>query len=568
MYIISVIPISNIPRQDVLTYFYKEDIVLGSLVTAPYGRNKIQCIVVSSVSVRSLKGDIKKEIYQLKKIENVIQKAVVSPALIETLFTYAEDFFVPLSKIFSDIYPKWYWDENYPNHTEETSTPHKDVFIEDSLEKRLKVYENEIEQKNTIWICVPTVAWVKTYGALLKEKHKSVYLFHSKVTESKQKKQLSEIFSTNGKKIVVSTPFYMGIFLPWAQIMILDQAGSDAYKMSPPYYYDIRILIAHLKISNQLRIYGDELTPLTMTQEHTRTLSAPVYTLYTKEKTRHSEVFIHPIMEQDFEDAVQAHKKILLLSLHEDANQKISCSDCSTPLTCSTCQSDLNLLLQKGIQYFLCKFCVKKTKSNQKCPTCQSWNLQALGINTQTIKKYIEKKYKGTLPDEVTISTLTELEALEKDPPRKAYDVIYILSLDGLMYASDYSSSEKTYRILKKVESFGKKMSIQTSFPSPNILNVFKTQTYDAWLTGEYAKRKKYLFPPYGVTYTIRAKNKKGLPVITLISRAVEKKGIRHLSFGTGLKIYIEKKYEGSIDLYLRKKTSPEITISKETALF
>jgi primosomal protein N' len=568
VYIISVIPISNIPRQDVLTYFYKEYIVLGSLVTAPYGRNKIQCIVVSSVSVRTLKGDIKKEIYQLKKIESVIHEAVVSPGLIETLFTYAEDFFVPLSKIFYDIYPKWYWDEIYQTHTEGVSIPQKNIFIEDSLEKRLHSYENEIQKSNTIWICVPTVAWVKTYGALLKEKHPSVYLFHSKVTESKQKKQLTEIFSRDEKKIVISTPFYMGIFLPWAESCIIDQAGSDAYKMSPPFYYDIRMLIARLEIPNQLRIYGDELIPLTMTQEHTRTMSAPVYTLYTKEKTRHSEVFIHPIMEQDFEDAVGAHKKILLLSLHEDANQKISCNDCNTPLVCSTCQSDLILVTQKGIQHFLCRFCVKKTKSNQKCPTCQSWNLHALGINTQTIKKYIEKKYKGTLPDEVTISTLTELEALKKDPPIKAYDAIYILSLDGLMYAGDYASSEKIYRILKKIESFGKKMSIQTSFPSPNILNEFKTQMYDTWLSGEYAKRKKYLFPPYGTTYTIRAKNKKGLAIVTLISRAVEKKDIRYLSFGTGLKIYIEKKYERAIDLYLRKKTSPEITISKETSLF
>ncbi len=563
MYIVSVIPISNIPRQDVLTYFSKDDILLGSLVLAPYGRQKVECLVISCVSVRSQKSEIKKEIYQLKKIERVLRETAIESTFTEGLFSYAEDFFVPVSKIFYDIYPKWYWEEDYTIGPKKSKTLTGSYFIEAHEDERLKQYEAHMQDSNTTWICLPTVALAKKYETQLKNSPVTVSLFHSKMAIPKQKKQLTSILQSREKQIIISTPFYLGVFLPLADTIIIDQAGHNAYKMST-HSYDAKMLLTYLNHTKKTLVYGDEVLPLALTKEHNHNQSAPNYPLYTKEKVRHNELFIHPVMEARFEEDLKQKKKVLLISLHEDGNQKIVCNDCKVPVLCSTCNSDLTLVSGKGVSSFLCKFCSKKTSANRKCSNCSSWNLQALGINTETIQKYVEKKYPGKKSESISVKTLALLESeSERD-----FDAIYIVSLDTLMYSPEYASEEKLYRVLKKIETYGKQVSIQTSFPSPNILNTFKTQSYQDWVSGEYKKRQKYRFPPFGVCYSIRAKNKKGLSTIGVITQAVEKKGIRHTTSPTTLSIYIEETYERPIDLYLRKKATDDITLSKERSFF
>ncbi len=569
MYIISVIPISNIPRQEILTYFYKEHVPPGSLVTAPYNRSIIRALVVECTPARAVKGDIKNKIFELKKILSVEHYAAVPTPFIESLALYAHDFFVPLPKILYDIYPKWYWN-NLPQDQANVTIGKKSdlVFLENTFEERMKVFETYFSTHDCVWVCLPTVVQVKSYTARLAQAHKNVFAFVSSMTESKQIKQFDSITKELGKKIIVSTPYYAGIFLPMAQVSIIENFGDDGYRMSLPHMYDARALITRIPHTESVRVYTDSLLPLVPSKEmgtvHRLNYPQLMYTLYTKETKRHSEIFIHPVMEQAFNEDLVSGKKIALVTLSADSNQQITCNDCHTVVICKSCATPLTLLRKGKTAQFACSFCQSKISAHQKCTVCESWNLQSLGINTETIKAYIGKTYGVDETARVTIDTFSGIT--QKDS--QSYDSLYIISLDALMHSSDYKAEEKIYRLLLGIQSLAHKISIQTSFPAPNILNTLKTQEYKKWITGEYAKRKKHLFVPFGTTYMIRAKNKKGLMVLQDLEQTCGKKNIRYIRSLTEMTLYIPSTYESSIDTYLAKKITPDLVISKEKSLF
>ena len=69
MYVITVMPISRKIGKETLTYFYNEDIVLGSLVSVPVRNKNIPGIVLSSVSAIEMRSEIKNMPFIVKKID-------------------------------------------------------------------------------------------------------------------------------------------------------------------------------------------------------------------------------------------------------------------------------------------------------------------------------------------------------------------------------------------------------------------------------------------------------------------------------------------------------------------
>lgn len=569
MYIISVIPISNIPRQDMLSYFYKENIALGSLVQVPYNNKQMRALVVSSVSVATLKSDIKSTLFQIKKVSRVEKYSFVQPEFIEKIKQFSKECFTPIHKILFDIYPKWYWDNEYTLSEMVLHKKHEIVFLEDTINSRISQYEKYILKHDFVWIVVPTNRQIKAYSRMFSNMYKQALVYSCTPSKTKQHSMLREITETQGKKIIISTPYYAGIFIQAADLVIIENFADDAYSsIRPDASYNTRDLICALIQQGQTHIYADTLLPLHTHEKfkfiHKNSLQQPTYTLYTKKSKRASEIFVHEMMEHAMTQDIMNRHKIALVTLSLDSNQTIACNDCNTIVTCTTCASVLVLSQISSGTTFYCKFCRTKISANQKCISCKSWNLHSLGINKKTVESYLRKRFTTTELVHVDIITVSDLS----EPSTQYYDTLYLISLDALMYSSNYRTEEKLYRILRNAHSVARSVSIQTSFPAPNILNVFKTISFNDWLTQEYTKRKKNFLPPFGITYIIKSSSKKSLLHLDTIEQTCINKNIRYIRYTTTISLFVPTQYESSIDTHLFKFTTLGMTIQKEKALF
>ncbi len=82
MYIVTVLPTQRGARTDALTYFAREKLSLGSLVSAPLRNKSIFAIVISLEEATDIKSSLKDAPFALKKITSVVsENALPKPVL-------------------------------------------------------------------------------------------------------------------------------------------------------------------------------------------------------------------------------------------------------------------------------------------------------------------------------------------------------------------------------------------------------------------------------------------------------------------------------------------------------
>lgn len=570
MFIITVIPTSNIPRQETLTYFYKDAISVGALVEIPYNTKILKALVLSCVPISHVKADIKKEAFQLKKIKSVLLENKVTLPVMKGLMDFGSKVFLRPSTVFYDIYPSWYWYNTDTTVSKKISTKKtvEHVSIENITERFLR-YKEEIKPGKIVWICVPYIRENSTlYKALTKE-WPSTYFFHSKISEKKQQEQFSKIQNTNAGVCVISSPFYLGLALEKADVLIVDEYGDSAYRIHPPYYYDTKKLIEYVPNTLEKIIYGDYVPFLgfdtlafkkLIQKNNTKKFT---YTVYTKIAKRHNMLFVHPKIEEAFMTDLLQEKRILLICQNEEQKQKITCNDCKQPVTCMHCHSELYLRQSTQSPVLTCILCAKKYPLKMTCVSCGSWNLETLGLYKKNILEYIEKQYytKDTKAS-VSVESFKKLHIYSAD---REWDALYVLSVDGYLSSIDFRQVERTYRLVTMLQTKASSIHIQTSFPAPNILTEFKTLTAREWFETEIQKRKTYHFPPFGVVYSLQVQSFSGLSYLAKIESALSKKGILFITPRVGLVlIYVSFAEESRYDTFLKRLQHKDIIITKD----
>ena len=109
MFIINVIPLTNIPRSQpqIFSYFYKLDLIKGSIVEIPLRRRNVMAIVLNSTSVSSKKAILKKADFILKPINKVISSRQIVPPLFFLLAEFiSRYYFCPISLCLKIILPR------------------------------------------------------------------------------------------------------------------------------------------------------------------------------------------------------------------------------------------------------------------------------------------------------------------------------------------------------------------------------------------------------------------------------------------------------------------------------
>jgi hypothetical protein len=219
MFIYTIYPVSNIPRQNMLTYFSKEVVTPGTLVEIMYGKNKLFGIVISSEPLKNVKEVIRTQEFSLRKITRVIKEQTIDPKLLKKIEEYTSHTYTKIGNIITDIFPLWFWRQDAPQihtHTGELPNQNRSVkkktsiqYIEGTFTDRWDKYKKTITTHDTIWICVPHVLALKKIHALLKKdtaySDYSIYTFYGTLSEKKQINSYHDM-PTKKKYIILSTP--------------------------------------------------------------------------------------------------------------------------------------------------------------------------------------------------------------------------------------------------------------------------------------------------------------------------------------------------------------------------
>lgn len=264
-------------------------------------------------------------------------------------------------------------------------------------------------------------------------------------------------------------------------------------------------------------------------------------------------------MEDSFLTDIKNDKNILLLLKQKEDGSKVICNDCKIFLKCNICDEDLTLKIQKLKQVLYCHQCNKSFNLINKCPNCQSWNLDMLGLNKNNVTSFVKENYKFT--QNIKIDTISNIDLYKKNK----FDHIYLLTVDGYMFNSSFDSEEFLYRLLFDLKDMTDFLSVQTSFPAPNVLVTFKNKNYESIFNKEIEKREKLNSPPFGVYYKVEALNKRGSKILEKIVIYLDKLNISYiLKNSFSLEIYIKKENKVKVEKMLNFYFSSDISVIKK----
>src|SRR3989344_5374391 len=262
MQIIEVIPLTNLPPQvpQLLSYFFNEPLLKGSIVEIPLNNRKVPAVVISSVPLEENKIMLKKSGFQLKKVSGIINE---TPLLTEIQFKIAlwlsKNYFSPLGMCFKTVLPPFFGNKkyvsfSYPKIELKNDKIHKPIVL---ISKAKEVTDNirdeirkTVDRKQQVLIIAPEVSIAQYFydffnRSKIGAEHYETGFFHSGISPLKAYGEWKKI-SSGETDIVIGTR--QALFAPFSNLglIIMEDPANEAYKSDMTPKYNTRDLVERM----------------------------------------------------------------------------------------------------------------------------------------------------------------------------------------------------------------------------------------------------------------------------------------------------------------------------------
>jgi primosomal protein N' (replication factor Y) len=236
----------------------------------------------------------------------------------------------------------------------------------------------------------------------------------------------------------------------------------------------------------------------------------------------------------------------------------ILCQQCGWQAMCPHC--DLPLTYHGDLHNVRCHTCGYTTSAPTSCPECSSANIILKSIGTKAIvdeltsifpsariqrfdtdnakDERLESHYDSIRDGNVDIIVGTQLIAKGLDLPKLS--TVGVVVADTSLYLPDYSSSERSYQLLRQVIGrVGRghrsgSIIIQTYDPANPVIRAAASGSWDAFYKNELTERQAFTFPPYCYTLKISCRRATTKGAMTAAAKATD--ALRH----SGLRISVD----------------------------
>jgi len=275
MFIISVIPLTNIPRPQpqIFSYFYKSDLIKGSIVEIPLRRRNVMAIVLNSEPVSSKKATLKKADFVLKPINKVISSKQIVPPLFFSLADFiSRYYFYPISLCLKIILPRRI--KSLINYVEKLKKDFPKYFDpsvsktkKDKIEKTgsndfsdvIQKIKMNLKNKKQVLVLVPTIFYQNYYFTKLSSKISGPIFISSNDLKIKEFNSLWTKVNSQEAQLIIGRR--SSLFLPWQNlglVIVVDGSNNSYKSWDQKPYYNSAFLINYLALYyNSSIIYYD-----------------------------------------------------------------------------------------------------------------------------------------------------------------------------------------------------------------------------------------------------------------------------------------------------------------------
>ncbi len=529
MKLIEVSPISASIHKDSLTYYSAREVKVGDVVNTEVRKKLISAIVLGVSPINESKGDIKTASFGLKKIESVKGRAKFYPEFFEACREASRYFIGNVGQVMNYFIPsillEKYDDIDVPKKRVSSNTAGF-FALQRPLAKRIDFYKKYISDSHadgkSVHLVLPTIKEVRKFEQLLRVDIENIFTMFG--SEKKIVEKYNSVLQSTGPTLLITTPAFL--FIPRHDIgtYIVEHESSSSYRTIKKPYFDIRTFAGFIaRHMHTDLIFADDIlsveTIARTTDKKTLDfeLSAGSRTFSVSDMTNKENLFKKSfVLSNDTASLIREPGRTFLFALRKGLSTQVVCHDCKHVM-----EDDGQPLViheRDGKRTVRNAYTRKIIDENLRCPICNSWNFDSLGIGTETVteevRKLFPKKKVFHIDKEVTGS-----EKKAKDIAGKFYaeadavlvgtemalayltepiDNSVIISMETLQNIPSYKAYERMLHLSLAVTSVAEKNSIiQTRTPDNPILSSLTDNDLENFFRAEVGRRELFRYPPF-----------------------------------------------------------------------
>jgi len=561
MYITEVLPLISLPAQapQILSYFFDRHLERGILVEGTLGKRKIKGIVLSSTSLEEDKIAVKRADFQLKKLSSVLsEKPQVSTQQLALAAWLARQYYAPIGLCLKTVLPAFFGVKRYDLPLETWTNlpanpaPQKPIIIQtqarDTLPSLRPYLKTALKEQGQVLMIVPEVVIGRYISQSLQESYPATAFLHSGLSNV-QTHAIWQSVSNGTTQIIVSTR--VGLFLPFKnlQLIIIEDASSEAYKSDMTPRYETVAVATHL--AEKYGALFVSTTALPDTAQYHASTQDQISRVVEKSHARPEIIVTDAIQEmrtgnfsmfsrtlqQELESGLKQQKRILFYSARRAYAGVFFCRNCGAVAKCQNCDLPLRVYktpaqLPGGTETLLiCYHCSAYRSAPRACPNCASNQLAAGGVaGSQKIKEALEaflQRVSTNLPSEaqkpeifLLDSDRIRTQALEDDLTARIdkstypiiiatpmmlshrytrrFDLIAVPNADAFTSGRDFRTEERFAQQIEKLLDFQPKtLILQSHNADGHLFSSVRTGDWDDFWKDELEARQKLNYPPF-----------------------------------------------------------------------
>ncbi|PJE58368.1 MAG: primosomal protein N' [Candidatus Portnoybacteria bacterium CG10_big_fil_rev_8_21_14_0_10_36_7] len=514
MFIIDAAPITKIPLPDsqIFSYFFREKIAPGSIISVPLFKRKSFAVVLAYVPIAERKINLKSNAFQLKSVIEINSKNALRPHQLVLAQQLSEYYFEPLGLFLKLMLPN--------------SKYYSKIIVSS---KKL------IAQTLQIMPSLNQLPNVKG----LRESNKITEI-SSRVTPKKFFAAWSEIRNNQAGNIVGTRQSIFSPITPKAAIIIENEESPNYKSSEQAPRYNTKRIAQLLKKNSQCNVTLKSSSPsiesaflsdnnqLNLEINPKLKLKKNIQIIDNKEEIKNKN---YSLLSNTLSNAIiknHAEKKNTILFINRrGSGNAIWCQDCANVIKCMNCTTAL-ILHNDNNNELICHHCGHRENPPSICPECQSHKLRIVGGGTQKVKDQLSSLLPADriliLDSDNAVSATSQREIIEKfnsdfgqilvatqmifNHDINDVNLIGVISADSLLHFPDYKSGEKTWQIINKLcQMTNKDILIQTNFPEHYLIKAIVNYDFKNFYLAEIATRKLLSWPPFSQLIKLSYRN-------------------------------------------------------------
>jgi primosomal protein N' (replication factor Y) len=551
--IITVAPIRRGIPIDELSYFTKEDVPPGALVSVPLRGKLTPALVIRSSPAHEMKGDIKHAQFAIKKLESVHAKHFFRKEFIEACEKTGKYFATTTGAVIHSAFPSALVlskKAGAPIQNDNTPKRHsrRMIFQADEAE-RFATYKSHIREVfargKSCYFVLPSIQDIEhTYASIEKGIQEYTFILHGGLSKKELESRWEKIVTMEHPVLIIGTPLFLSVPRYDLECIILDRESAGAYTLQSRPFLDLRMFAEEFAIAIGADIiFGDLfLRAETLYRKETGELEAlmrPKYRLPSTATTHIVDMrtlgeqpatgriaIASPELVDLIEDVRKKGTHCFIMGVRRGFAPMTVCGDCGTVVSCERCTAPMVLHKKNGSQVggdgednvFLCHRCGLEKDTNHTCTHCGGWRLTALGIGVAQAEESIRSRFPDATifrMDKDVVKKHSEAQKIMREfylTPgsiligtemaipylTEPVAAVAILSVNSLLTIPDFRMGERVFRLLLLLrEKAREHFLIQTRDTDVPLFELAASGNIGEFMQEELEARKQLNYPPF-----------------------------------------------------------------------